>query len=317
MENQIDYHEFRRQKKEDFPEKGEKQGGFWSLFAAEMILVLLTAIILLVINICSPHALDEVKIFLKNQILGDEGITQTVEDVFEDVTGFLTESGSNSTSSGSEDASASDSDQSASSSESDEGSSDSSSGSSEDSSSDSAIQTTSVSESALFPYGMGMGGEENPLPLSIESPVLGESSKQTSQEDVVPIHGTLSCGYGYRIHPITGLADFHKGIDIPAEEGTPIAAFRSGTVVQAQASVSFGNFVAIQHENGVISRYGHCSSLNVQVGDTVNAGDVIGFVGNTGYSTGNHCHFDLSVNGVFINPLDVIPYTVQAGYVTV
>ena len=75
--------------------------------------------------------------------------------------------------------------------------------------------------------------------------------------------------------------------------------------------------MAVEHENGVVTRYGHCSKLNVKVGDAVEAGDTVGFVGNTGYSMGNHCHFDLSVNGVFIDPLKVIPSYRKAGYVTV
>lgn len=322
MEHPIDYHEFRKKKSDKLEPDPGRQGGIGNLFLAQVIVVLLTAIILLFINIGSPEGLQGLKEFFKTQVQGDKGITQTVAEVFNGFTDFLTASSSDSGSAAAG-ASASNFSSAASGESSSVDSQNSSSASNSSSSGSSEMSSESTNSSISLPPGtsslaMGMGGEENPLPLFRESAGLSEMDLTPLQTDfVVPLHGLISCGYGYRSHPITGLPDFHKGIDIPAEEGTPIAAFRDGTVIQAQASVSFGNFVAIQHDDNTITRYGHCSSLNVAVGDQVKAGDTIGFVGNTGYSTGNHCHFDISVGGVFIDPLKVLPSHVETGYVTV
>lgn len=308
MERPIDYdfHQFRKKKKEDSEEQGGRKGGIGNVFLIQLVICLVTAILLLFANILFPDALIEIKSFYEIQVKGDLGITQEISNIFQDVTGFLTASSSDSISGSS------------SSSESQSGSSSSGSDSSGESGTSSSLGSESSNPSSASAMAMGMGGEENPLPLSRESAGLAAPDTEPLKTDfVIPIHGKISSGYGYRLHPITGLPDFHKGIDIPAEEGTEISAFRGGTVIQAQGSVSFGNFVAIQHEDGVITRYGHCSRLNVKVGDVVEAGDIIGFVGNTGYSTGSHCHFDISVNGVFVNPLKVIPSHQEAGYVTV
>ena len=310
MERPIDYdfYEFRKKKKED-PEGQEKQrGGIGSVFLIQLVICLVTAILLLFANILFPDALIEIKSFYEIQVKGDLGITQKISNIFQDVTDFLTASSGDSasgTSFLSENSSSS-------------GSSSSNSDDESGSSMSSTVGLESSNPSSASAMVMGMGGEENPLPLSRESAGLAAPDTEPLKTDyVIPIHGKISSEYGYRLHPITGLPDFHKGIDIPADEGTEISAFRSGTVIQAQSSVSFGNFVAIQHENEVITRYGHCSRLNVKVGDIVEAGDIIGFVGNTGYSTGSHCHFDISVNGVFVNPLKVIPSHQEAGYVAV
>ncbi len=311
MERPIDYdfHEFRKKKKEDPEGQEERRGGIGNVFLIQLVIGLVTAILLLFANVLFPDALKEAKNFYETQVKGDLGITQDISNVFQDVTDFLTASSGDSASGAS------------SSPENSSGSGSSSSNSDDDESGSSVSSTVgleSSNPSSASAMAMGMGGEENPLPLSRESAGLAAPDTEPLKTDyVIPIHGKISSGYGYRLHPITGLPDFHKGIDIPADEGTEISAFRSGTVIQAQSSVSFGNFVAIQHENGVITRYGHCSRLNVKVGDMVEAGDVIGFVGNTGYSTGSHCHFDISVNGVFVNPLKVIPSHQEAGYVAV
>ena len=310
MEHPIDYdfQDFRKRKKDELDGPDERKGGVGNVFLAQLIVVLVTAIILLFANILFPDTIGEMKNFYIKQIKNDAGITQDVTNVFNSVSNFLTAStGDDSRNSSSSSTSGSGSSQ-----------TDSDSSSSSNSSSSDSSVTSGSSGSAPQTMAMGMGGEENPLPLFQESAGLAEPDPEPLKTDyVVPLHGILSSSYGYRIHPITGIPDFHKGIDVPADEGTPIAAFKSGTVIQAQGSVSFGNFVSIQHEGGAISRYGHCSKLNVKVGDTVEAGDIIGFVGNTGYSTGNHCHFDLSVNGVFVNPLKVIPTHQEAGYAAV
>ncbi len=312
MEHQTDYdfHEFRGKKKEDPEREGGRRTGAGSLFLAQLIICLITAILLLFANVLFPEPIKELRRFYEMQVRDDAGITQDVSNLFHNVAEFLTAPAGDDSSSPSSGTSVGSSD-------SDPFSADA--GASDDSSGISSTSKPDDSDPSSAPTtAMGMGGEENPLPLSHESAGLGEIDTEPLKTDyVLPISGKISSGHGYRIHPITGLPDFHKGIDVPAEEGTEIAAFRSGTVIQAQSSVSFGNFVAIRHEDGVITRYGHCSKLNVEVGDAVEAGDIVGYVGNTGYSTGNHCHFDISVNGVFIDPLKVIPGHLEDGYAAI
>lgn len=95
----------------------------------------------------------------------------------------------------------------------------------------------------------------------------------------------------------------HKGIDIAASYGTDIKAVADGTIEYASYnSGGYGNLVIIDHGNGIKTYYGHCSKLCVSVGQKVNAGDVIAKVGSTGNSTGNHCHFEIRVNGSQIDP---------------
>ncbi len=119
---------------------------------------------------------------------------------------------------------------------------------------------------------------------------------------------SISSSYGSRIHPITGQMSFHSGIDIPASEGTPIIATRSGTVKIATYNSSYGNYVEIDHGDGSSSRYAHMlnNSIAVSVGQSVVQGQMIGKVGTTGSSTGNHLHFEIRVSNQTVNPTDYV-----------
>jgi len=94
----------------------------------------------------------------------------------------------------------------------------------------------------------------------------------------------------------------HGGIDLAASYGTAIKAAAGGTIKLAEYYGGYGNLVVIDHGNGVETYYGHCSKIYVRVGQTVEAGDTIAAVGSTGNSTGNHCHFEVRVNGSTVNP---------------
>lgn len=98
----------------------------------------------------------------------------------------------------------------------------------------------------------------------------------------------------------------HTGVDFAAPSGTKIYAWKSGKVIQASWSGGYGNFIVIQHNDGTISRYAHCSKYACSKGDVVSKGQVIGYVGTTGNSTGNHLHFEIKVNGSFVNPLNYL-----------
>ena len=116
------------------------------------------------------------------------------------------------------------------------------------------------------------------------------------------ISGRISSGYGKRKSPTAGASTFHKGLDIAAPSGTPIVAAAEGKVVTAAYSSSAGNYVMIAHGNSLYTVYMHCSRLAVKEGDTVNAGQVIAYVGSTGISTGAHLHFGVSKNGSYVDP---------------
>ncbi len=127
-----------------------------------------------------------------------------------------------------------------------------------------------------------------------------------------PVSGYESSGFGYRLHPIQDEVKFHYGTDMAAWSGEPVYAFADGTVTFAAYSDSFGNYITIDHGDGWQSLYAHCSRLDVQSGQSVSCGEQIALVGATGLVTGPHLHFELTRNGVYINPEYYINYTWQA-----
>ena len=124
----------------------------------------------------------------------------------------------------------------------------------------------------------------------------------------VPSSHTITSNYGYRIHPISGTKTLHAGIDIGAPGGSNIVAADAGTVVLSSFGYNggYGNYVIISHGNGITTRYAHCSNLFVSAGESVSKGQVIAAVGSTGASTGNHCHFEVRINGGSKNPLNYL-----------
>ncbi len=114
----------------------------------------------------------------------------------------------------------------------------------------------------------------------------------------------VSCGFGWRIHPVTGRQQFHNGIDIPAPYGTEIYAVNDGTVIEVSYNYGDGYYVTISHGGGVASFYSHVSRYLVSVGDTVTRGQVIAYVGTSGYVTGAHLNLNIYENGKAVNPLN-------------
>ena len=115
----------------------------------------------------------------------------------------------------------------------------------------------------------------------------------------------IASGFGHRIDPVYKTIKFHEGIDFTAAIGTPIYATGNGVVTAASMDKGgYGNCVVINHGFGYQSLYGHCSRLNVRPGQKVNRGDIIGFVGSTGKSTGPHVHYEVIKGGSKINPIN-------------
>ena len=121
-------------------------------------------------------------------------------------------------------------------------------------------------------------------------------------------YSRVSSPYGYRIHPVYKTWKFHSGIDLAASSGTPIYASRSGTVTTAKYHYSAGNYVTINHGDGFSTSYLHMTHYIVKVGDNVKQGQLIGYVGSTGVSTGPHLHFTVYYNGETVNPANYIKF---------
>jgi murein DD-endopeptidase MepM/ murein hydrolase activator NlpD len=122
---------------------------------------------------------------------------------------------------------------------------------------------------------------------------------------IQPVQTSRIHGYGNRMHPVLKYVKFHAGMDFTAPRGTPIYATGNGKVIQSDSKSSgYGNVVRIDHGYNYVTLYGHMSKLNCKVGQKVQRGDVIGYVGNTGLSSGPHCHYEVRKNGNPINPIN-------------
>ncbi len=126
----------------------------------------------------------------------------------------------------------------------------------------------------------------------------------------MPLEGAaLTSGFGMRNHPVLGGRRQHQGIDLAAPTGTPVYATADGVVGRADWYSSYGLYISINHGASMETRYAHLSRLAVAAGDNVKKGDLIGYVGSTGRSTGPHLHYEVRIDGLAVNP---IPYMVES-----
>lgn len=139
--------------------------------------------------------------------------------------------------------------------------------------------------------GSGSTGKVNPSTSGFRSPLN---------------YVTVTCAYGWRIHPIWGDRRFHYGVDLAASQGDPIYAIAAGTVTTATYGNANGYYVSISHGGGYGSLYAHMTNYTVSPGEYVDQGEIIGYVGSTGWSTGPHLHFEIHLNGATVNPMDYI-----------
>lgn len=117
-----------------------------------------------------------------------------------------------------------------------------------------------------------------------------------------PVDGPVGSGFGFRQDPINGRAALHTGLDFPAEVGTPILAAAGGIVVTREWHAEYGHVLEVDHGNGLVTRYAHCSSIEVAVGALVKRGQLVARVGTSGRSTGAHLHFEVLVAGTPQDP---------------
>ena len=146
------------------------------------------------------------------------------------------------------------------------------------------------------------GGNNNPPPSTNVTPPGGGTATGSF---IWPV-GTrlITSPFGNRVHPLTGATKFHAGVDIGAGAGAPIQAADGGTVINAEDSGNgYGKYVVINHGNGKSTLYAHMSSIAVSKGAVVSKGQVIGYVGSSGNTTGPHLHFEVKVNGGLVDPL--------------
>ena len=162
-----------------------------------------------------------------------------------------------------------------------------------------AISTTAASGSVTFGRATDLVG--TPLYLKTEPRPL--SGLRGSLPLGLPVAArSLTSDFGMRAHPLLGGFRPHLGVDLAAPAGSPIKAMSDGLVSWSGWRGGYGLFVALDHGNGVQTRYGHMSRINVMSGQQVHRGDTIGYVGSTGLSTGPHLHYEMRVNGQAVNP---------------
>ncbi len=148
-------------------------------------------------------------------------------------------------------------------------------------------------------------GEACALP---EATLIAFLESPNSSAMVYPVMGPrISSDYGTRRHPIKRFSHHHNGIDLAAPKGAPIRAIAEGHVVYADPYAGYGKLIVVRHKNGLTSHYGHCAKIEVQPGQSVRAGDLIGTVGSTGNSTGPHLHFEIRKSGKPLDPEKVLP----------
>jgi murein DD-endopeptidase MepM/ murein hydrolase activator NlpD len=118
--------------------------------------------------------------------------------------------------------------------------------------------------------------------------------------------GSITSHYGRRTDPFTGMLAQHRGLDFAARPGTPIRATAAGVVTDCCREGGYGLLIEIDHGNGLVTRYAHCSVISVKPGDRVHRGDLIGRVGATGRASGAHCHYEVIKNGIQLDPMNFV-----------
>jgi murein DD-endopeptidase MepM/ murein hydrolase activator NlpD len=150
-----------------------------------------------------------------------------------------------------------------------------------------------------------LGGLESRL-RNVRKDVERREALAAATPSLWPAQGWLTGSFGGRSDPFTGEAGFHQGIDISTEKGQPVYATADGKIESASYAGDYGNLIVMQHGFGLATRYGHLSAFAVKPGQVVKRGQVIGYVGSTGRSTGAHLHYEILANGQVLDPLKIM-----------
>lgn len=159
----------------------------------------------------------------------------------------------------------------------------------------SALRTTAMSGAATI--GISMAGVSGHRNLTTADWV-----RLSYAPNLWPVEGRITGPFGARIDPFNGEGAFHRGVDISTEYGTPVLAPADGTVTYADFESGYGRLIEIDHGHGYVTRYGHLSAYAVTEGQAVHRGDIIGYVGSSGRSTGPHLHYEVWVHNTPVNP---------------
>ncbi len=160
-----------------------------------------------------------------------------------------------------------------------------------------ALRTSALNGSAARSMATGL-----PLHLGDSDSLGGDASELAAAPSLWPIQGPITSSFGEREDPFNGEGAFHKGIDISAPKGTPIRASADGVVESAAMENGYGREVLLDHGHGLKTLYGHMSGFTVIQGQAVVRGQVIGYVGSSGRSTGCHLHYEVQIHGTPVNP---------------
>ena len=142
--------------------------------------------------------------------------------------------------------------------------------------------------------------------IELKQGLLDKEAKMATRPSIWPTMGDVTSQFGWRNSPNDGSNDYHPGVDIANNIGTPVVATADGKVIISGRSSGYGNLIQIDHGNGIITFYGHNSQLIVQVGQMVKKGQMIAYMGSTGNSTGPHVHYEIRVNGTPVNPANFL-----------
>jgi len=155
-----------------------------------------------------------------------------------------------------------------------------------------ALRSSALTGTATTALGLGLTREAT----------LSEWARAASTPSLWPVTGPITSFFGQRVDPFNGEGAFHSGVDISCPYGQPVMAPADGTVTYADMHPGYGRMIEIDHGNGIVTRYGHLSGFAVAEGQSVKRGQVIGYVGLSGRSTGPHLHYEVRVNDAPVNP---------------
>ncbi|MCR4925464.1 MAG: M23 family metallopeptidase [Clostridiales bacterium] len=160
-------------------------------------------------------------------------------------------------------------------------------------------EETTLGESQDYQF-YGEGGED----LYVAQADTSFAPVFVTQKAYYPIeNGTVTSGFGYRIHPIYKTFGFHTGMDIATEENSPIHCIFDGKVIEVGENETRGKYIVLEHSSGMVMRYFHCSEIIATLGANIRRGEVIARVGTTGLSTGPHLHLEVLIKGIRYNPV--------------